>query len=1515
MPTPRAATLLLLPLLLASSGFAETPHRGVPVVSGDKVTGEITPAGDRDSYVLDLSEGGTLSLKATAAKGATLLPAIEVLDPDGDALSLAAFTKGGGTAKPQLKSLPLASTGLHAVVLSGSGSTTGAYTLSFTVKHPAKVKAAGNGVPDGGTLDFGFTGDDGALLTFKAKVKSGPGLASVAVLDPEGTAVPGAAPLVSTKGATTQGKSIPLGQGFGRYALRLAGAAGGATLVDLQVAVKFAKPAKSTFTLLPDPRLASLSPSSGAAASTVTLTGTDFRAGMRAWFGEAEAAPVNVVNGTTATVAAPGGFDTALTVPVDVTVQNTDGQWDAKAAGFTYLPVPTLTSAAPSLSPLAGGVTLTLTGTNFRAGYGVTVGGAAASAVTALSSTQITCTTPAHAAGPVEVVVTDEFGRSTAPVGGHAYVGAPVLSAVGPALSPLAGGRTLTLTGSGFRSGATVTVGGTAATGVSVDSATAITCTSPAHAAGAVTTVVTDEFGQASSAVAGHAYVAAPTATAASPSVLPLAGGVGVTLTGTDFRASTVLTVKGTAIPGRVVNSATSISFTAPAASAGAASVKVEDEFAQSTTTSSILSYAGAPTISSVSPAQVQAAGGQTVTVTGGGFRSGARVFLDATEVAPVTVLSATSLTFTAPAHAAGAVDVKVQDEYGQSSTSVDALAYVTLAVTSVTPAVGPGTGGTLVLVQGIGFDAAATVFFGTEEAWAINRVDSTSILCRVPQAAAVSATGETAVDVTVENTPGTEASLSDGFAYDADPDRPAIDAVVPAAGATGVATNLQKMVYVMSEPMASTNVTSGNFDFFRSSSSGTNDIGSPRVSSVGLGPRNRFMVIQRGTATGGNLSSSSIYVGQVQNSGQTTNFITDPAGNVLDTPQFGTTFYQSTWTTGTTTDTTKPTVSSTSPASTDTGVDVDGTVTVTFSEAVDPTTVAGAFTLKQSSTTLAGLLELDDACKVLTFTPRKKLAANTTYTIGVATTLKDLSANALNSAFSATFTTASSDGTAPVMALTVDALPQDLNGSTTYAAGTSNGGSPSGTGSATAFDAYLPLSGFTVEVDFSDLGGSGIDASTFSFKCDRAMGSASANDELASQFTVNQFRASWKVPSTHALSAQSDVTFTVNVKDGNGNPATARTLTVDAADITKTITNGTGSASTDRDPFNARQSWLIRFDQDIWTVSSASGGSGSHSKPIAITTSLSSNGTPDFQEDLTLVGLNGAQSGTNASTVTNGSATGTNAIVQMLVKKSVRGYLNERYGIAFDGTRGADSVDIEFLLDGETKSGGGTVTPTGWTTGSGFSMMTFTGDERANASGGTIGRALLDFRNTSQENDSNTGNSSGSNLGTFATHMIRVRINDPASTSFPATFDPLIATASRGGTPVGSSNDDAVVLAGSFSYASATSGQKARFDLIMTAIDRLSLYLSQIGAHEIGHSTGLVPDGAPPTGLFGNAHPGNSFLDSATFTTSGHIDTVGPNIMEAAASFDGSIATGSDFSVFGPLNIAYLLRRMIHDQ
>jgi hypothetical protein len=91
---------------------------------------------------------------------------------------------------------------------------------------------------------------------------------------------------------------------------------------------------------------------------------------------------------------------------VTVTVTNPGAQSGSLVNGFTYVVVPTVSSVSPNNGPAAGGTAVTITGTNFAAGATVTFGGTAATNVVVVSGTQITATTPAHAAGTVTVTVT-----------------------------------------------------------------------------------------------------------------------------------------------------------------------------------------------------------------------------------------------------------------------------------------------------------------------------------------------------------------------------------------------------------------------------------------------------------------------------------------------------------------------------------------------------------------------------------------------------------------------------------------------------------------------------------------------------------------------------------------------------------------------------------------------------------------------------------------------------------------------------------------------------------------------------------------------------------------------------------------------------------------------------------------------------------------------------------------------------------------------------------------------------
>jgi photosystem II stability/assembly factor-like uncharacterized protein len=84
---------------------------------------------------------------------------------------------------------------------------------------------------------------------------------------------------------------------------------------------------------------------------------------------------------------------------------------------------------------------------------------------------------------------------------------APTVSAISPSSGPASGGTAVTISGTGFATSATVTIGGTAATGVTVVSATQITATTPAHAAGASNVVVTNPDAQTGTCAGCFTYI------------------------------------------------------------------------------------------------------------------------------------------------------------------------------------------------------------------------------------------------------------------------------------------------------------------------------------------------------------------------------------------------------------------------------------------------------------------------------------------------------------------------------------------------------------------------------------------------------------------------------------------------------------------------------------------------------------------------------------------------------------------------------------------------------------------------------------------------------------------------------------------------------------------------------------------------------------------------------------------------------------------------------------------------
>ena len=260
----------------------------------------------------------------------------------------------------------------------------------------------------------------------------------------------------------------------------------------------------------PAPAVTTVAPTSGTTAggTTVTLTGTNLTGATGVTFDGAAGTSLSVTSATKLTVKTPAH---AAGV-VDVVVTTPSGTSPAKS--FTYgTPAPAVTSVSPAAGTTAGGTSVTLAGTNFTGATGVTFDGVAGTSLSVTNDGELTITTPAHAAGAVDVVVTTPSGSS--PVKTFTYLTpapAPAVTNVSPVTGSTAGGTTVTLTGTNFTGATGVTFDGMAGTSLSVANDGELTVKTPAHVVGVVDVIVTTPFG----ASAAETFTYVPAAAAAN---------------------------------------------------------------------------------------------------------------------------------------------------------------------------------------------------------------------------------------------------------------------------------------------------------------------------------------------------------------------------------------------------------------------------------------------------------------------------------------------------------------------------------------------------------------------------------------------------------------------------------------------------------------------------------------------------------------------------------------------------------------------------------------------------------------------------------------------------------------------------------------------------------------------------------------------------------------------------------------------------------------------------------------
>ena len=211
--------------------------------------------------------------------------------------------------------------------------------------------------------------------------------------------------------------------------------------------------------------------------------------------------------------------------------------------------VPTVESLSPASGDIAGGTSVTITGTGFTGASAVNFGGVAATSFTVNSATSITAVAPTASAGAVSVSVVNTAGTGTksrgftytAPAppasggggggggssgssssesggGGGSGASAEVLE-VRPAFGPVSGGTRILILGYGFWGAKSVTIGGAPVSEFRYIDAATVEVVTPPGVVGWQQVVVTLAVGRATATFRYEPVVAAPAAPMPAPEV------------------------------------------------------------------------------------------------------------------------------------------------------------------------------------------------------------------------------------------------------------------------------------------------------------------------------------------------------------------------------------------------------------------------------------------------------------------------------------------------------------------------------------------------------------------------------------------------------------------------------------------------------------------------------------------------------------------------------------------------------------------------------------------------------------------------------------------------------------------------------------------------------------------------------------------------------------------------------------------------------------------------------------
>ena len=438
------------------------------------------------------------------------------------------------------------------------------------------------------------------------------------------------------------------------------------------------------FVFTAPPTITGFTPASASNGEKITITGNYFMGASAVSFGGTAAASFSVTDDHTITAIVGSG----TSGQVSVTTQ----YGTASAPGFSYTPIPGITSFSPSRG--GAGSIIAINGTNLSGSTAVSIGGVPARSFTVVSSSLINAVVDAGASG--SIAVTTPFGTATK--NGFIFMPAPVITSFSPTIATE--GEPITITGINLGNVNNVQFGGVPAAGFTIENSTTILAYVGAGATGNVS--VLSPYGNAS--LPGFTYKLRPVVTSFSPATGPI--GTTVTITGEHFANTQKVYFGGVEAASFTVVSDNTITAVTGVGVDG--QITIINEVGSGFSSGQFTFQYPVPEIISFTP--TSGAEGAKITITGKNFLPGLTLagfgIIQATNV---VVNSSTSITATVRSGSSG--NVWVRTPGGEAAMSGFTFIPPPPAITGISPS--RAMEGMAVGISGNRFTGATAVTFG----------------------------------------------------------------------------------------------------------------------------------------------------------------------------------------------------------------------------------------------------------------------------------------------------------------------------------------------------------------------------------------------------------------------------------------------------------------------------------------------------------------------------------------------------------------------------------------------------------------------------------------------------------------------------------------------------------------------------------------------------------------------------------------------------------------------------------